>query len=92
MSRSPKRSRIAQQVAGGRDLVVLVDGPWRHRWYWADDLAAMQHTAARYPLDRPAGQLRGYIPTTHRVPHPTDPELTGTAYRYAPEVVAGGPE
>ncbi|WP_226358782.1 hypothetical protein [Pseudonocardia sp. ICBG601] len=47
--RPPRMSRLAVQVADGRELAVLVDGPWRGRWYWADDLAAMQDASRRYP-------------------------------------------
>jgi hypothetical protein len=78
----PRRSRLAEQVESGRELVVLTDGPWRGRWYWADDLAAGQDAARRYPPEDAAGQLQSYHPSTDRVRHPDEPDITGTAYLY----------
>lgn len=92
MSRAQKRSRLAEQlarqVAGGRELVVLADGPWGQRWYWADELAAMQETVRRFPADHPAGELQNYRRTSCRFPHPEDSELFGQAYRYLPAPAA----
>lgn len=82
MSAPNWRSRMAEQVAAGRELVVLADGPWAHRWCWADELSDMQRAARRYPPVHPSGELRNYHRTTQQIPHPDEPELTGTAYRY----------
>lgn len=92
MSRPRNRARIAEQlarqVAGGRELVVLADGPWAQRWYWADELTAMQRTARRFPASHPAGELQHYQPTPHRLPHPEDSGVLGQAYRYQPAPTA----
>lgn len=53
-------------------------------WYWATDLAAMQHAARRYPSNHPAGQVQSYQHTDERAPHLSDPDLTGAIYRYHP--------
>jgi hypothetical protein len=75
---------LAEQVNAGAELVVLIDGPWAGRWYWATDLAAVQHAARRYPPRYPAGQLQSYQRGGDRAPHPSDPDLTGVIYRYHP--------
>jgi hypothetical protein len=62
VSRPGRRPALAKQVTAGAELVVLIDGPWAGRWYWADDLAAMQHAARRYQPNHPAGQLQSYQP------------------------------
>jgi hypothetical protein len=79
-----RRSRLAEQVGAGPELVVLTDGPWRGRWYWADELAAIQEAARRYPPEDAAGQLQSYRLSTDRVSHPDEPEITGTAHCYQP--------
>lgn len=90
MSRPRNRSRLAdqlaRQVAGGRELVVLADGPWAQRWYWA--FTAMQQTARRFPAARPAGVLQHYQRTSGTLPHPENPELRGHAYHYLPAPAA----
>jgi hypothetical protein len=79
----PRRVRLAEQsTSSGRELVALADGPWRGRWYWADELAAIQETARRYPPEHPAGQLQNYRRSTGRVRHPEELDLTATAYHY----------
>ncbi|OLL89549.1 MULTISPECIES: hypothetical protein [unclassified Pseudonocardia] len=69
-----KRLGLAEEMAGGRELVALVGGPWAGRWWWADQLAEAQRAAGRYPIEHPAGRLAGYHPaggpTEHRVKHP----------------------
>ncbi|WP_226358778.1 hypothetical protein [Pseudonocardia sp. ICBG601] len=82
--RPPRMSRLAVQVADGRELAVLVDGPWRGRWYWADDLAAMQDASRRYPDGHPAAELRAYAPTETWTEHPHEPEVTGRLWRHHP--------
>jgi hypothetical protein len=79
------RSTLADQVGAGRELVALTDGLWRGRWYWADQLAAIQETARRYPPEHAAGQLQSYQCSTERVSHPDEPDVSGIAYRYQPQ-------
>jgi len=46
---------LAEQAAV-RELAVVVDGPHAGRWYWRDDLEAMQRSARRmmgYPARTP---------------------------------------
>ncbi|WP_226363364.1 hypothetical protein [Pseudonocardia sp. ICBG1142] len=83
-TRQHRVSRFATQSADGRELAVLVDGPWRGRWYWADDLAAMQHASRRYPDGHPAAELRTYRPSNEFVPHPGEPEVTGRLWHHHP--------
>ncbi|OLL89401.1 hypothetical protein [Pseudonocardia sp. Ae331_Ps2] len=77
-------TRLAVQVADGRELAVLVDGPWRGRWYWRADLDAMQTTAHRHPHGHPAAELRTYAPTGTWTEHPTEPKVTGRVWRHHP--------
>jgi hypothetical protein len=82
---TPKhRSRLAADVAGGRDLVVLVDGPWVGCWYWADNWAAVQRAARRFPPSHPSGELARYEATEERVAHPDrwEPGIYGTVWIY----------
>ncbi|WP_224392794.1 hypothetical protein [Pseudonocardia sp. ICBG1293] len=81
-------SRLAVRADDGRELAVLVDGPWRGRWYWADQLAAMQHAAARYPDGHPAAELRTYTPTETWTEHPVEPGVTGRVWRHHPPAPA----
>ncbi|WP_075554422.1 hypothetical protein [Pseudonocardia sp. Ae505_Ps2] len=76
--------QVAVQVTDGRELAVLVDGPWRGRWYWRADLDAMQTAAHRYPHGHPAAELRTYVPTGTWTEHPTEPEVTGRVWRHHP--------
>lgn len=58
------RSRLAEQVGAGRELVVLADGPWRARWYWADELGGSRKPpAASHPKTHP-----GSCRATNRAP------------------------
>ncbi|WP_226360949.1 hypothetical protein [Pseudonocardia sp. ICBG1142] len=86
--RPSRMSWLAVQVADGRELAVLADGPWRGRWYWADDLTAIQDTSRRYPDGHPAAELRTYAPTDGFVPHPHEPEVTGRLWRHHPHPTA----
>ncbi|WP_226361039.1 hypothetical protein [Pseudonocardia sp. ICBG1142] len=79
-----RRSRMAAQAADGRELAVLVGGPWRGHWYWTDDLEAIQHASRRYPDSHPAAELRSYRPSNEFVPHPHEPEVTGRLWRHHP--------
>ncbi|WP_226358805.1 hypothetical protein, partial [Pseudonocardia sp. ICBG601] len=71
-------------VADRRELAVLVDGPWRGRWYWADQLTDMQTASRRYPDGHPAAELRTYAPSGEFAPHPAEPEVTGRVWRHHP--------
>jgi hypothetical protein len=82
VNRSNRRPSLAEQVAAGRELIVLVDGPWARRWYWTDDFADMQQAARRYPPQKPAGELQNYQRTEHTVGHPGDHQVSGIAYRF----------
>ncbi|WP_226360930.1 hypothetical protein [Pseudonocardia sp. ICBG1142] len=77
-------SRLAVQVADGRELAVLVDDPWRGRWYWRADLTDMQTASARYPDGHPAAELRAYAPTETWTEHPAEPDVTGRLWRHHP--------
>lgn len=77
---------LAQQAAG-RELAALIDGPWRLRWYWRDQLEAMQ-TATRvmgHADHEPAAQLRHYRPTERWVTHPHEDDVPGRAWTYQPD-------
>lgn len=77
-----KRKSIADEAGTGRELVALTDGPWRGRWYWADEFAEIQETARRYPPEHPSGQLQAYGPSSRKVTHPDESLVSGTAYIY----------
>jgi YspA, cpYpsA-related SLOG family len=83
-----RRATLAEQVGAGRELVVLVDGPWRGRWYWATEFAEIQDYARRYPPEDAAGQLQSYQPSTDQVVHADEPDASGTAYHYLPPAEA----
>jgi len=72
---------LAEQ-ATGRELAVLGDGPFRLRWYWRDDLEAMQRASRRHPDGHPAARMRGYAPTERHQPHPLERGVTGRVWRY----------
>lgn len=76
----------AEHAASTRELAVLVDGPWAHRWYWRDQLEAMQRASRTvgYPDEHPSAVLRGYRPTGTRRPHPDGCDRTGREWRYQP--------
>lgn len=88
-----RRTLAAQQAGGERELAALVDGPWAPRWYWRDELEAMQRASRRmgYPGNHPSAVLRCYQPTEEFRPHPTEPDVTGRAWRYH-RPAAGEPE
>jgi hypothetical protein len=69
-----------------RELAVLVDGPWKHHWYYRDELEAMQEgsRAMNYPDDHPAAQLRHYRPTHSWQPHPFEVGASAREWRYSP--------
>ena len=75
---------LRDATAGGRELAVLVNGPWAPRWYWRTDLEAMQEASRRtgHPDGHPAAELRGYRPTDQWVGHPAEPEVSGRAWRF----------
>ena len=83
-TRHRSSTRLAGQVADGRELAVLTDGPWRGRWYWRDDLDAMHTAALRHPAGHPAAEIRTYRPTEQFLPHPHEPDATGRAWRHHP--------
>jgi len=80
-----RRVTLAQQAAH-RELAALVDGPCAPRWYWRDDLEAMQTASRRMGNadEHPAAVLRGYQPTEQWVEHPHEPDVRGRAWRYQP--------
>lgn len=76
--------------ASTRELAVLIDGPWAHRWYWRDELEAMQAAsrAVGYPDEHPSAVLRCYQPAAGHRPHPSDGNRTGREWRYRPPTPA----
>lgn len=76
----------ADLVPGGREMVVLGDGPWARHWYWRDDLEGMQAAsrAVGYPDQHPSAQLRHYQPTGRRQPHPDGDGRFGQVWTYHP--------
>lgn len=76
---------LAEQAAG-RELAVLVDGPFRLRWYWRDELEQMQQASRRvgHPDGHPAARMRGYQPTEQHQTHPLESGVTGRVWRYRP--------
>jgi hypothetical protein len=87
MTRATGRRRAEPETEGtGRELVVLVDGPWARRCYWRSDLEAMQQAsrAMGYPDGHPAAVLRGYRATDEHQPHPDDAERTVRVFRFTP--------
>lgn len=76
-------SPLARAVAAGRELAALVNGPFRLRWYWRDELEQMQSASRRYADAHPAARLRRYRPTDEQCPQPIEPDVTGRAWRYA---------
>ena len=87
-SRRADRAQNArtETVRSGRELAALVDGPWAPRWYWRDELEAIQEASRRagHPEDHPSAALRAYRPTGERVPHPHHPDHDGRAWRHHP--------
>ena len=85
---APRRTRRSGgaalvDLAAGRELAVLGNGPWAPRWYWRDDLEAMQEASrgAGHGDDHPAAVLRGYAPTGEWRDHP-DGMGSGRVWRY----------
>jgi hypothetical protein len=83
-------STTAPTDGAGRELAVLVDGPWARRCYWRADLEAMQQASRDrgYADDHPAAVLRGYQPTEQHQPTADDPDRTAQVYRYTPPTAA----
>jgi hypothetical protein len=63
---------------------VLVNGAWAPRWYWRNELEAMQDASRRmgYPDAHPSAVLRSDQPTDEFRPHPTEPGTSGRVWRY----------
>ena len=82
---------LAQQ-ATRRELAALVDGPWAPRWYWREDLEAIQASTRTmgHPDDHPAAEIRHYHPTEQWVDHPHEQDVRGRAWRYRPPSSHGG--
>lgn len=76
---------FAQQTAD-RELAALVNGPWAPRWYWREDLEAMQLASRRtgHPDGDPAAVLRSYRPTQQWIDHPSEEGVRGRAWTYQP--------
>jgi hypothetical protein len=68
----------------GRELAVLVNGAWAPRWYWRNELKAMQDPSRRmgYPAAHSSAVLRSYQPTDEFRPHPTEPGTSGRVWLY----------
>jgi hypothetical protein len=83
-ARSGRQRRSLREKAAFRELAVLADGPWAPRWYWRDELEAMQEASRRmgHPDDHAAAELRGYRPTEEFEPHPTDSGVSGRVWRF----------
>ena len=60
------------------------------RWYWRDELDAMQRSAQRmgYRPERPAATFTRYQPTNERIEHPTEPGVHGRGWRYSEPTAA----
>ncbi len=69
-----------------RELAALIDGPRRLRWFWRDELEAMQTATRRrgYPDEHPAAVYRCYHPTQEWIDHPTTGDVRGRAWTYQP--------
>lgn len=76
----------AAPTGAGRELVVLIDGPWARRCYWRADLEAMQQASrdTGYGDTHPSAVLRGYRPTEQHQPIADDPARTARVYRFTP--------
>ena len=63
---------------------MLTVGPHAGRWYWRDELEAMQQSARRmgYPPAHPAATFTRYRPTDEWAEHPCEPGVQGRAWRY----------
>jgi len=79
----PPTATLVEQ-AQARELAVVVDGPHAGRWYWRDELEAMQQSARRmgYPPAHPAATFTRYRPTDEWAEHPCEPGVQGRAWRY----------
>lgn len=71
-----------------RALVVLGDGPWPGRTYWADQFAAMQRSAARYPVTHPSGELAGYVRTQRTEPSTYNVDQSADVWVFRPQPAA----
>jgi hypothetical protein len=67
-----KASARRGKTRATQELAVLADGPRSHRWYWRDDLAAMQQASRNVGYDdwHPASVMRHYEPTEDFEMHP----------------------
>ncbi len=74
---------LAEQAAV-RELAALVDGPCRLRWFWRDELEALQGAARRmgHRPEHPAGIYRCYHPTQEWIEHPSEPGALGRVWRH----------
>lgn len=78
-------ARSLADQAATRELAVLVDGPFRLRWYWRDELEAMQQASIRtkHADDAPAARMRRYSPTGEYQAHPLEAGVRGRVWRYS---------
>lgn len=81
--RQSSNARARAEAASGRELAMLADGPWANRWYWRDNLEAMQAASARYPDGHPCAEHRGYRPTNEYRDNP-EGLGSGRVWRYRP--------
>lgn len=79
------RRRARPESLPHRDLVLLGDGPWRGRVYWADEFTTMQDAARRYPVTHPAGELAGYVPTRQTAPSAYNAAQTAAVWVFRPD-------
>lgn len=79
-------ARALAEQAVGRELAVLVDGPWSGCWYWRGDLEGQQHTSHRMHrrCNEPLAAHCHYLPTETWVEHPSEPGVRGRAWTYQP--------
>jgi hypothetical protein len=87
---NPRRGRSLRQLATGRELAVLADGPWLPAWYWRNELEAAQAAAQRYPDGHPSAVLAGYYPTDEWRAHPSGEDVEGRVWRHRPCSSASG--
>lgn len=85
MARPGARGQVGESLTGSaaRERAVLVDGPWAPRWYWRDELEAMQQAGRRSPQSAVLRRYRSTtkfrpIPLTRRPPPSRAPTPTGS--------------
>ena len=78
------------EQAALRELAAVVDGPHAGRWYWHDDLEAMQTASRRmgHADEHLAAVFRLYQPTDEWVQHPTATGVQGRGWRYQQRAAA----